>query len=92
MGRAVLAANSDLDLSSLDNKPPFSTSRLHAELVWVNGDLQIRDLGSTNGTWVNGARLSAPEPRSPSPYRSLVAGDRIHLGALEFEVIHGQEC
>lgn len=88
VGRAVSAASFDLDLSPMDSEPPFATSRVHAELVWVNGDLQIRDLGSTNGTWVNGERLSNPEPRCSSPYRSLALGDRIRLGHLEFELIN----
>lgn len=34
-----------------------SVSRLHAELVLLDGRWNLRDTGSLNGTWVNGRRL-----------------------------------
>lgn len=45
-------------------------SRRHAELVF-DGLWQVRDLGSTNGTWRNGLRLQAAE---------LHEGDEVRLG------------
>jgi DNA-binding response OmpR family regulator len=40
---------------------PFRiVSRLHAQLEQVNGRFQLRDLGSKNGTYVNGVRLFDP--------------------------------
>lgn len=33
-------------------------SRVHALLVWTPGGVQIRDSNSSNGTFVNGARIS----------------------------------
>lgn len=35
-------------------------SRLHARVEWVDGHFQLRDLGSVNGSWVNGQRIDAP--------------------------------
>ncbi len=46
-------------------------SRRHAEIVCGSQDFLIRDLGSTNGTWVNGARIQEQQLRT---------GDRIEIG------------
>ena len=35
-------------------------SRKHARLIWQDGNYVIEDVGSTNGTFINGKRLSAP--------------------------------
>jgi len=37
-------------------------SRRHASITWERGQPVIRDLGSTNGTFVNGVRLTGPRP------------------------------
>jgi S1-C subfamily serine protease len=37
-------------------------SRYHAEVFVAEGKLKVRDLGSRNGTWVNGARIAAETP------------------------------
>jgi serine/threonine protein kinase len=58
-----------------DVQIPFDNaiSRLHAEIGFVNGGFTIRDLGSSNGTFVNGRHLQqAPEP--------LLFGAHILLG------------
>ncbi|MFM7201075.1 MAG: sigma 54-interacting transcriptional regulator [Myxococcota bacterium] len=34
-----------------------TVSRYHAELCRINGDILLRDLGSTNGTWLDGHRV-----------------------------------
>jgi pSer/pThr/pTyr-binding forkhead associated (FHA) protein len=49
-------------------------SRQHAEIVEVEGGWAVRDLGSTNGTTVNGAPLVGPQ------LISVAAGDVIELG------------
>jgi hypothetical protein len=49
-------------------------SRQHAEIVEVEGGWAVRDLGSTNGTRVNGAPLVGPQ------LISVAAGDVIELG------------
>ena len=53
-------------------------SSRHAQLSWRNGALQLTDLGSTNGTFVNGERLA---PHAP---RALKVGDRVRFGKLDF--------
>lgn len=40
--------------------PNPSVSGLHAEFFLDGGSLLLRDLGSTNGTYVNGKRITAP--------------------------------
>jgi EAL domain-containing protein (putative c-di-GMP-specific phosphodiesterase class I) len=40
-------------------------SKLHAELTFVDGALFVNDLGSTNGTFVNGMRINAPASLRP---------------------------
>ena len=51
-------------------------SRWHAALRQVDSELAIEDLGSTNGTWVNGHRIEAVTP--------LRLGDRVRLGNTEW--------
>ena len=46
-------------------------SKVHAEILLEEDELWIRDLGSTNGTFVNGRRV---QDRT-----ALVDGDIIHL-------------
>ncbi|HEX9147517.1 MAG TPA: FHA domain-containing protein [Thermoanaerobaculia bacterium] len=50
-----------------------SVSRHHARVVVTDGAAHLEDLGSKNGTLVNGERISSP--------RQLSNGDRIKVGA-----------
>src|SRR5882672_702179 len=50
-------------------------SRRHAEIVQTNGSWVLKDLGSANGTYLNGARVEHDLP--------LRTGDRIRLGDTE---------
>jgi pSer/pThr/pTyr-binding forkhead associated (FHA) protein len=52
-------------------------SRVHCRLEVTETELAVEDLKSTNGTFVNGCRVS----RSP-----LQSGDRLRLGRLELVV------
>jgi class 3 adenylate cyclase len=54
-------------------------SRAHAVLVPVADGLEIRDLGSLNGTWVNGERISNPMLLAP--------GDVVKVGTTRIEVL-----
>ena len=51
-------------------------SRGHARLTREVGGLVVTDLGSSNGTFVNGQRLYAPT--------QLVPGDVIQFGSSKF--------
>jgi len=54
-------------------------SRQHARIVKDdNAGLLVEDLGSRNGTFLNGERLAAPQP--------LKAGDRITLGGVTLKL------
>lgn len=54
-------------------------SRRHARALLVDGELSIEDLGSTNGTFLNRARVRGRVAVRP--------GDRIFVGSSEIEVI-----
>lgn len=77
----------DIDLTSRELGTTPMISRRHAELQWVEGQLHVVDLGSTNGTWVNGQRLLAQNQTPPSPPVPLFPGDRLKFANLEFEII-----
>ncbi len=53
-----------------------SASHYHARIDLVSGRAIVADLGSSNGTWVNGRRISAPHP--------LQHGDHVQLGDALF--------
>jgi pSer/pThr/pTyr-binding forkhead associated (FHA) protein len=53
-------------------------SRRHCELFEVGGQLMLRDLGSANGTFVNGKRVSGESP--------LKHGDELTVGAVTLRV------
>ena len=57
-------------------------SRHHAMLVRAAHTVTIEDVGSTNGTWVNGEAVSSA--------RELRPGDRIQLGTALLEVAGAQ--
>jgi ABC-type multidrug transport system ATPase subunit len=49
-------------------------ARRHAELVWAHDHHVLRDLGSANGTWVNGLKVAASRPLAP--------GDVVQIGTF----------
>ncbi len=53
-----------------------TVSRRHAELVRDGATVTVRDLGSTNGTFVNGAKVDAE--------LTLSHGDDVQFGAVRF--------
>ena len=58
-------------------------SRRHARLTFQGGKYVLEDLGSTNGTFVNGQRLAGPRVLKPGEVVSF--GEQI---VLVFEVTH----
>lgn len=77
LGRSADAPTSN-PLIDLSQYHAFSlgVSRQHARIGYNGNGYTIEDLGSSNGTWVNGNRLTA---RQPHPLRS---GDHVQLGEL----------
>jgi pSer/pThr/pTyr-binding forkhead associated (FHA) protein len=70
-------ANPDVDLS-FDDRESHVVSRRHARVIGHEGNHLIEDLGSTNGTLVNGKRLRIGQKVLLQP------GDRVALGNHEF--------
>jgi pSer/pThr/pTyr-binding forkhead associated (FHA) protein len=73
-GDTVVGRSAECDLS-------FSVthlSRKHAQLSIVRGVLMVKDLGSANGTYVNGKRVQESK---------LEGGDELRLDTLSFTVI-----
>ena len=57
-------------------------SRVHCRLSALpEGGLEVRDLDSTNGTFVNGKRVQTAQ---------LSSGDRIQVGRVELIALHEQ--
>lgn len=57
-----------------------TVSRHHCRFVLNGDELSVEDSGSTNGTYVNEARVDAA---------SLAAGDEVLVGRFHFVVAHG---
>jgi pSer/pThr/pTyr-binding forkhead associated (FHA) protein len=53
-------------------------SQVHTRVFTRDGSVFVEDLGSTNGTWVNGARAVGQMPAR--------LGDRIQIGNVVMEV------
>ncbi|MBP1632476.1 MAG: hypothetical protein H6Q11_764 [Acidobacteria bacterium] len=70
----VLGRSAEADVVLED---PYA-SDFHARLVFQAGEVRAQDLGSTNGTYVNGERMTAP--------MSLRHGDRLRVGQTIMEV------
>ena len=70
-GVTVIGRRHDCDLRI----PLMSVSRRHCQLNRDEGILKIRDLGSRNGTYLNGKRIDEAV---------IKAGDYIEVGPLKF--------
>ncbi len=70
-GEVTLGRGSDCTLQL----PAAGASRRHASVAWREGRVLLRDLGSTNGTYLNGERVVGEA--------ALASGDRIRIGGLE---------
>jgi pSer/pThr/pTyr-binding forkhead associated (FHA) protein len=70
----IVGRSSDLDMVLVEEM----VSRRHARIQLVDGSVNIDDLGSTNGTFVNGERVSHAE---------LQEGDRVLIGSNILKVV-----
>jgi len=70
--RLILGRGEDVDIQILDS----GLSRQHCCIEKAGDDFFVKDLTSTNGTWVNG---------KPVGRCRLKPGDHIRIGAVEFE-------
>ncbi len=72
--RIVVGRSSDLDMVLVEEM----VSRRHARIEMHDGLIQIEDLGSTNGTFVNGEKVQRAE---------LHEGDRVLIGTSILKVV-----
>ena len=70
---AALGRNPDADVRLDDSW----VSRVHCEISEISGNLLVRDLGSTNGTLVNGKQVNESH---------LLPGDFLTVGLTIFRV------
>jgi pSer/pThr/pTyr-binding forkhead associated (FHA) protein len=75
----VVGRREDCDLR-LEHK---SVSKIHCVLVKTDGLLMLRDLGSTNGTRVNGTRVRRA---------ALLPNDQVSIASYKFRVQLGPEA
>lgn len=76
----LIGREEGLDISLQDPE----ASRRHARVSWQAGQYVIEDMGSTNGTFVNGVQITTPQILNP--------GDSVGIGqtALVFQVAGAQ--
>lgn len=75
LGRGEEGAKPDVDLS-LHYGSMLGVSRMHAEIAYERGVYYLKDLNSSNGTWLNMRKLE-PGERLP-----LESSNQVRLGHL----------
>ena len=76
--RFLIGRGSDCELTVADSE----ASRRHALLrPQPDGSVVLEDLGSTNGTYVNGQRITGPV--------TLRGGERVRIGDTELNFLNG---
>lgn len=68
------------DKSNIVIKDPFISGK-HAQFVLKDGRYRLEDLGSTNGTFINGSRIDKGQI-------TLKDGDKVRVGQVEFLFVH----
>jgi DNA-binding CsgD family transcriptional regulator len=74
-GAWIIGRSKECDLVVDDR----TVSRRHAKVVVANGRARITDLGSRNGTWLEGKRIRKSA--------AMVAGQAVRLGDIIFAVL-----
>lgn len=77
-GEVCIGRSSDIDVVLIEDM----VSRKHAQITITGGDLKIEDLGSTNGTFVNGERITEMK---------LQQGDRILIGTSIMKLVEADK-
>lgn len=72
--------NPTLDLTE-DNGAKLGVSRMHAEISFANNKFYVKDIGSSNGTWINDTKLL------PNLPQIIESGDQLRIGQLAI-VVH----
>ncbi|MFZ5470448.1 MAG: FHA domain-containing protein [Myxococcota bacterium] len=73
--QVVIGRSSELDMVLVEDM----VSRKHAKITFSAGKITIEDLGSTNGTFVNGEKIKQAR---------LKEGDRILIGTSILKLVH----
>ena len=73
-GEIVIGRSSELDMVLVEDM----VSRRHAKIAVESGDIFLEDLGSTNGSFVNGEKVTRTK---------LAEGDRILIGTSIIKVV-----
>jgi pSer/pThr/pTyr-binding forkhead associated (FHA) protein len=71
----IIGRSSDLDMVLVEDM----VSRRHAKITTTDADIYIQDMGSTNGTFVNGEKIAGRA--------RLTEGDRILVGTSIIKVV-----
>ena len=74
--QVIIGREESIDITLQDPE----ASRRHARISWQAGQFVIEDMGSTNGTFINGVQITTPQMLNP--------GDSVGIGqtALVFQV------
>ena len=72
--RVLIGSGGEADFVLMDT----TVSRRHAQIEKSHGRFQISDLGSTNGTYLDRAKVTAPTP--------VPLGVPIHIGRTSLEL------
>ena len=75
----VVIVGRDIELPVVFDTP--NVSRRHARIRRTASELVIEDLGSTNGTWVNGDRIQTP--------RKISGVDDVRIGHQKLQITRG---
>ena len=89
----IVGRNDDCNLQIAD-KVDMTISRYHCLLDINPPDIRVRDLGSLNGTFVNGKKIGQRQKEQPAkealklnfPEYNLQDGDEIKLGDIFFKI------